>query len=129
MKELNNYLFEKLRLNKDTEILLDKKSFMDYIKSDLNGDIFHVDNEEANVYMVHLKDYKNVCDGGYPVPRFDFEFEDNCFRFYGDEAYYNGDGEVEDFDASSLENSKYKGEYKYSIKNAEILINTLKEKE
>lgn len=128
MNNLSNYILEKFKINKDTKLELDKKSFIDYIKSDLNGDIFHIDNEEVNIYMVHLKDYKNVCDGGYPVPRFDLEFEKDYFRFFGDEEYFNGDGKIEEFDASLLENTKYLGEYKYSIKNANILIDILNNK-
>lgn len=128
MNDLKCYIVEKFKINKNTKLELDKKSFIDYIKSDLNGNIFHVDNEEVNVYMVHLKDYKNVCDSGYPVPRFDLEFEKDCFRFFGDEEYYTEDGKIKEFDASLLENTKYTGEYKYSIKNANILIDILNSK-
>ena len=130
MKRINNYILEKFQIDKDIKIVLVKNSFIDYIKNELDEDVFHVDNDEVDIYMVHLKDYKNVCDGGYPVPRVDLELESNCFRFYGEDKYvWNDDGELEEIDNKfPLEVEKYKGEYKYSEKNANILIDILKSK-
>ncbi len=130
MKTLNSYIIEKFKISNNINTLSDKDDFIDYIKTELDGKVIHIDNEEVNIYMVHLKDYKNVCDGGYPVPRVDLELENDCFRFYGEDKYvWNDDGELEEIDNKfPLEVEKYKGEYKYSEKNANILIDILKSK-
>jgi len=127
MKTINTYITEKLHLKKGIETSLTQKEFIDYIKSDLGGDILDIGTKDETVHLVHLKDYDNLCDSGYPCPRVDLEFDRNFFRFYGEEEYWNNEGELESMDTNKLETEKHKGEYKYSMKNAEQIIKTLKD--
>ena len=131
MNDLSTYIIEKLKINKSTKTILSKNEFIQYIQEELNGNIDHIENDSVDVYLISTDNY-DVDNTGHAIPRFEFELENNCFRPYGDLCIIKDEDDVDNIDGiEEIEEDVFErentGGYKYSIKNAEMIIKLLKE--
>lgn len=135
MIDINEYIIEKLHLNKDTESrCYDLNSWIEYIET-IGGSVFEMNK---GVYIICLsKSNKLVFNSDYTYPYIEIETIDDDVAW---EPYDRADGEmcfhkdkINGISCSEKELDKYGGNswrksvYKFSEKNAEFIMNKLNE--
>jgi hypothetical protein len=138
MKKINNYIIEKLHLNKDIKVNLNNKisydDWFDYLSSKGVKIIKNNDTIYSLCLKKGTKKVRNEKDITYPWTDIELDLNNNQWNAY---AYEDGKfpiyGDDEDKDKILIELKEFdrnknnpRGNY-YTLNNADLLINSLNE--